>query len=189
VVEGGGVFLQPSPFWGWDTPQTTFRDEPGFTTVKTDAEGVRLRAETVAPLLLAIHIEGRALESGERIDTRESVLAALRARRVYATNGPRILLRIRLDGDEMGSILEAAAIRSETQQLEVRVASPLPLAQVDLVRGRAGREPSVDSVQIAGDREWSEWRTIPRLEAGEYVYVRAIQVDEGAAWSSPIFAR
>jgi hypothetical protein len=63
------------------------------------------------------------------------------------------------------------------------------LAQVDLVRGRAGGEPSVESVELAGEREWSERRTIPRLDAGEYVYVRAIQVDEGAAWSSPIYAR
>jgi hypothetical protein len=121
--------------------------------------------------------------------TRESVLEALRARRVYATNGPRILLRMLLDGSEMGSILEAAAIRAENQQLEVRVASPLPLARVDLVRGRAGGEPTVDSVQITGEREWSVRKEIPRLAAGEYVYLRAIQADEGAGWSSPIYAR
>jgi hypothetical protein len=89
----------------------------------------------------------------------------------------------------MGSILEAASIQSENQQLEVRVASPLPLARVDLVRGRTGREPTVDSLRIAGEREWSVRKEIPRLEAGEYVYVRAIQADEGAAWSSPIYAR
>jgi hypothetical protein len=40
--------------------------------------------------------------------TREAVLAALRARRVYATNGPRIFLRTTLDGvHEMGTALES----------------------------------------------------------------------------------
>ena len=42
-----------------------------------------------------------AILSEER--TREGVLAALRARRVYATNGPRILLRAALGGHPMGS--------------------------------------------------------------------------------------
>ncbi len=32
-------------------------------------------------------------------------------------------------------------------------------------------------------------RSIPSLKAGEYHYVRVVQEDEGAAWSSPIFVR
>jgi len=182
----------------WDTPRRIYHPVRGNFVRDALGRGYRLGfigsgdSHDGHPGLPQIASPARtgglaAILGAER--TRASVLEALRARRVYATNGPRILLRMRLDGDEMGAILAAAAIRSETQELEVRVASPLPLAQVDLVRGRAGGEPSVDSVKLAGEREWSERRTIPRLEAGEYVYVRAIQVDEGAAWSSPIYAR
>ena len=37
-------------------------------------------------------------------------------------------------------------------------------------------------------REWSGRLSVPRLQAGEYLYLRVVQVDSGAAWSSPFFA-
>jgi hypothetical protein len=82
-----------------------------------------------------------------RTATREAILEALRARRTYATSGPRILLRVALDGEPMGSVVGAAPSRT----LAVEVVAPVPLAP------------------------------------GEYVYVRAVQEDDGAAWSSPFF--
>ena len=67
IAEGGALFLQVSPFWGWSTPQVTHPERPGFTTVETTAEGIRLEANTLDQQLLGIRITGRALAAGERI--------------------------------------------------------------------------------------------------------------------------
>ena len=115
--------------------------------------------------------------------TRESVLAALRARRVYATNGPRILLRTALGAHPMGSTIAVPPGGSASEQLFVSVISPQPLERVDLIR--SGRV--VDSMQLAGERDVQLEREVSDLRPGEYVYVRAVQRDGGAAWSSPIY--
>jgi len=72
IVEGGSVFLQPSPFWGWSTPQHVDPGRRGYTTATTDAEGVALELETFGvgnrqTQPLAIRVTGRALAEGERI--------------------------------------------------------------------------------------------------------------------------
>jgi hypothetical protein len=115
--------------------------------------------------------------------TRESVLAALRARRVYATNGPRILLRTALGAHPMGSTLSVGPGESASQPLFVSVVSPQPLERVDLIR--SGRV--VDSMELAGERDVTLEREVSDLRPGEYVYVRAVQRNGGAAWSSPIY--
>jgi hypothetical protein len=112
--------------------------------------------------------------------TREGVLAALRARRVYATNGPRIVLNATLDGAAMGSRVSAG--RSST--LQVLVVGTAALKRVDVVRRREG-------IRIYSGKGSPEMRITERvtdLTAGEYLYVRAVQQDGGAAWSSPFFA-
>ena len=60
--------------------------------------------------------------------TRESVLEALRARRVYATNGARIFLRVTLDDEfEMGSVLPPRGPHApDTHPLDNPVAAPAP---------------------------------------------------------------
>jgi hypothetical protein len=45
----------------------------------------------------------------------------------------------------------------------------------------------VDGVATEGRLEVVLQRPVEALRAGEYIYVRAIQEDGGAAWSSPIF--
>ena len=115
--------------------------------------------------------------------SRESILSSLRARRVYATNGPRIWLRFALDGRPMGSTsIEASA---PEQQLDVAVATLEPIDRVELIRSGG----QIDRLPAPGVREWSMQQRIPRLEAGEYIYLRVVQVDGGAAWSSPIYAQ
>ncbi len=115
--------------------------------------------------------------------TREAVYAALVQRRCYATNGPRILLRVALDGHPMGAAVKARELaRSAT--LYLRVVAPEPLERVDLVR--SGEIAS--SLDLEGRLEAELHTEVEGLEAGEYVYVRAVQRDGGAAWSSPIFA-
>jgi len=111
--------------------------------------------------------------------TREAVLAALRARRVYATNGPRILLHATLDGAPMGAVVGP----SPESALEVLVVAPAALERLDLVRSGE----VVRTVPAEGDREMRLEETVRDLSPGEYVYVRAVQEDGGAAWSSPFF--
>ena len=122
-----------------------------------------------------------AILSEER--TREGVLAALRARRVYATNGPRILLRTALGSHPMGSSITVGPGGSMSEVLFVSVISPQPLERIDLIR--SGRV--ADTMQLAGERDVTVERRVEGLRPGEYVYVRAVQRDAGAAWSSPIY--
>jgi hypothetical protein len=110
--------------------------------------------------------------------TRESVLAALRARRVYATNGPRIVLDAELEGRPMGSAVPA----SDSLRLVVKVIAAGALERVDLVAdGRV-----VDSVPGEEQRNIAFESTI-RSDGPGVLYVRAIQTDGGTAWSSPFF--
>ena len=114
--------------------------------------------------------------------TREDVYEALRARRTYATNGPRILLRAALAGQPIGSELEAPP-PGEPAMLWVRVIACAPLRRVDLIRSGQLEQ----SVEGNGVVELSRQFELTGLAPGEYVYVRAIQEDGGTAWSTPFF--
>jgi hypothetical protein len=115
-------------------------------------------------------------------NTREAVLDALRARRVYATNGARIWLNVELDGEPMGSALQEPA-RTREQQLRIEAAGTAPIAHVDIIRsGEVTR-----SVGTSGRHEWDTTESIRALGRGDYVYVRVVQEDGRAAWSSPIY--
>jgi hypothetical protein len=111
--------------------------------------------------------------------TRDAVLEALRARRSYATNGPRIVLDVTLDGRPMGASLPAGAGGT----LAIRVAAPGPIEAVELVTA-AGVIASSDG---AGQRSLGLESAVPDLAGGRWLYVRVRQSDGGAAWSSPFF--
>ncbi len=126
--------------------------------------------------------------------TREAVYEALRARRVYATSGPRILLRVSFGGYRMGAEVPASGRGEAPREQEIvpgigrhtlvtRVIAPGALERIDVVR--SGQV--VESVACRGERECAFGGEIPDLVAGEYLYVRAIQEDGGAAWSSPFY--
>ena len=110
--------------------------------------------------------------------TRQSVLETLRARRVYATNGPRIVLEATFDGRPMGSTLEAPG----SGELRVRAVGSTVIRQIDLIRSGA----VVESHPATGT-EAVVVRAVEKLARGEYLYVRVVQEDGGAAWSSPFF--
>jgi hypothetical protein len=114
--------------------------------------------------------------------TREGVLAAMRARRTYATNGPRIILRFSIDDTPMGGTLPPSK-DGDLHALAVRVIGTAPVERLDLIR--SGR---VVLTAEQTEAEVSFATRIPRLEPGEYVYVRVVQRDGGLAWSSPVFA-
>jgi hypothetical protein len=113
--------------------------------------------------------------------TRAGILDALRARRTYATNGPRIWLRTWLDGNEMGSMIPPSV--APAHELRFVVAAPAPVERVDVIRSGE----VVNVVPGSGRRELSETLSIPSLRSGEYVYVRVVQEEGGAAWSSPVY--
>ena len=108
------------------------------------------------------------------------VLRALRDRDVYATSGPRILLTTTLGGHRMGQTAEASSLPPRAI-LRVDVLATAPLEHLDIVRSGAVQRHQAQGLELH--------RTFPleQLSPGEYVYVRVIQVDRGAAWSSPIF--
>jgi hypothetical protein len=121
-----------------------------------------------------------AILTGDR--TREGVRAALRERRCYATNGPRIVLRASIDGRRMGETVPASEAGASAQ-LILRVVATAPLATIEVVRSGeiAARLDGGGSLELLTTLE------LEPLRAGEYLYVRAVQEDEGAAWSSPFF--
>jgi hypothetical protein len=122
-----------------------------------------------------------AILSEER--TREGVLRALRERRVYATNGARIVLRVALGGTPIGGVVPVAKGASRRETLFVQVTGTAPLERLELVRSGA----VVDGLAFDGQLEAALASELADLSAGETVYVRVVQSDGGAAWSSPIF--
>lgn len=115
--------------------------------------------------------------------TRDSVLEALRARRVYATSGARIVLRTSLAGHRMGEAFTAESLGGKPAELRIHIVGTAPLASVEVVRSGtiyAGMEGG-DQGEVIANLDLED------LQAGEYVYVRVIQSDNGMAWSSPFF--
>jgi hypothetical protein len=113
--------------------------------------------------------------------TRESLFAALRARRCYGTTGDRIILRFSIDGQPMGSILPAS---DAARSLCVEVQGTTEVDRVEVVHDLAvaqtfrSRQP--------GDISLVATQQIPPGASGFY-YVRVIQKDDERAWSSPIW--
>ncbi len=128
-------------------------------------------------------------------NTREAVFAALRARRVYATNGERIFLRYSLGDADMGGTIPAGGAHPT---LRCRVIGTEPIERVDVVLGVRLAAPDaegyrlagsvVDSIPAEGRRVFSFEGEVPALEAGEYLYLRVVQQGRGVAWSSPVWA-
>ena len=114
--------------------------------------------------------------------TRDGVLEALRARRVYATNGQRIFLQATLDGVPMGSVMAVTAAGNPAR-LSVLAVGESGFDRIDVIRGPAVVHsiPGEQRARIGFTEE------VRDLRPGETVYVRAVQSDGGAAWSSPFF--
>jgi len=113
--------------------------------------------------------------------TRESVLDAMRARRVYATSGPRILLFADIAGHAMGRTVLARELGSEAS-LSLEVHGTAPIERIDVVRSG----DIIASLPLA-EHDALVSLPLPDLDAGEYVYVRVLQTDGGLAWTSPLY--
>lgn len=105
VAVGGAVHLQVSPFWGWSTPQTERETALGYTTIATDAQGVHLSAETLDQQLLAIHVGGRRLREGERIEITYGAGPAGALADRYAERESRFWVAVDGDGDSVRELI------------------------------------------------------------------------------------
>ena len=117
--------------------------------------------------------------------TREGVLQAFRKRRVYATNGPRMLLRTAFGSYGMGMTAPVPDPDADGpgDHLFIHVVAETPLERVDVIR----RGNEVRTIPAEGKLEIGVQVQLDDIRAGDFVYVRAIQQDLGTAWSSPIF--
>jgi hypothetical protein len=112
--------------------------------------------------------------------THDAVWEALRARRVYATTGERILLSFEMDGHPMGAEYET----SDAPHARIHVCGTAQVARVDLIRD-AHRAATWDGAE----RDLAiEWTDPAPLAGAHYYYVRVTQSNGAYAWSSPIWA-
>ncbi len=174
IAEGGTVYLQSSSFWGWSPPQDIDATLPGYTVAATSAEGVTLETETFAAGLVAVHIRGRELASGERL--RIVYGAGERGARVdrYAESGSRIWIAVDGDGDGIRGLVpgppEVDVVAAAAQRLVLTLPSVvrpgesarLTIATVDAV-GNAG-SAAAHSIEVSSSPPGLE---LPeRLEIG-----------------------
>ena len=115
--------------------------------------------------------------------TRESLWEAFFARRVYATNGPRMALCTEIDGHPMGS--EIRAEPGESLALSVWVCLDGMMDRIEIMRDDVvlhtlhGPDNQVEEFS-------AELELTTAAEPHAY-YVRIFQTDGGRAWSSPIW--
>lgn len=112
--------------------------------------------------------------------SRADLLACLRARRTYATSGPRIVVRASMAGRPMGADVEAG-----DHELRCVVHATAPVDRVDVIRSGevVGSVPGDDRLDL------SFGLPLDGLARDEYVYLRVVQRDRHAAWTSPFFIR
>lgn len=114
--------------------------------------------------------------------TREAILEALRARRVYATTGCRAVLRFHMGEVTMGGVVELETPRQE-RKLSISVLGDAPIAHMTLVKNN---EP-VYKQQGADLLEAWEWTDPEPAHQGDYYYARISQTDGHWIYSSPIW--
>ena len=68
-------------------------------------------------------------------------------------------------------------------ELFLQLIGTAPFEHLDLVR----RGQPVERFPLEGRWEAALQKTVEGLVAGDWLYVRAQQIDNGVAWSSPIF--
>jgi hypothetical protein len=112
--------------------------------------------------------------------TRENLLAALRARRCWASNGRRIVLDLQVDGTPMGGALSAGlGTRVHASVSATATATPV---EIELLRNGE----VVDRVRCATTSCTLD--TDARVdEPHTFLYARVSQAGGGRAWSSPVW--
>lgn len=115
--------------------------------------------------------------------SRESLWEAFFARRVYATNGPRIALAVEVNGCPQGSEVTVAPGEQAVMSFWTRLDGWLD--RIEIMRN----DVLVATLQGAGNQitEFSDELDICAEEIPHAYYVRVFQTDGGRAWSSPVW--
>ena len=131
--------------------------------------------------------------------TREGIYEALRARRTYATNGPRIVVRASYAGWPIGAGIPAGAAAAgeigpiagvPERTLVVRAVAPGEIDRIEVISRQSAASAgglAGEALCGEGERECSLTVALPVFRPGGYLYLRVIQRDGGAAWTSPFF--
>ena len=115
--------------------------------------------------------------------SREALWEAFFARRVYATNGPRIALRVEVNGCPQGG--EVVIAPGEDAVLSFWTRLDGLLDRVEIVR-----DDALMATFRGTDNRIAEFSDELKLDVGEdphAYYVRVFQTDGGRAWSSPVW--
>jgi len=119
-------------------------------------------------------------------DTRGAIYDALKQRLCWATTGPRIVVWFRRGTTRMGGEVAAgdpsADDASPYSGFAIGTGS---LARVEFVKNGAIVAAREGDGSPVASLDWID----PARAAGDWVYLRVIQSDGHAAWSSPIFTR
>jgi hypothetical protein len=79
--------------------------------------------------------------------------------------------------------LAKASVAGVEETLVVQAIGTAPIARVEVIHDRE----VVQALDGEGRREiLARWQ-VPPLDTGDFIYVRVVQEDGGAAWSSPWF--
>jgi hypothetical protein len=106
IAEGGSVFFQVPPFWGWSTPQVAYPGRPGHVELSTDVPGLTWNAETVDAQLLRVTFEERGLRAGERLRLTYGAGARGALGDRFAEACSRFVFAVDADGDGVRATLE-----------------------------------------------------------------------------------
>lgn len=114
--------------------------------------------------------------------TRPAILEAIRARRCYATNGCRPILRFHSGATPMGSVIRVSEA-DVPRDLTITVVGDAPIGNVAVVKNNE----VAASIEGTGLLFSETWRDDSPAKTGDYYYARITQIDGGQAWSSPIW--
>lgn len=163
-------------------------NEPGFGNARWALQtGFRLGLVGVSddhhtdepPVLLGTGLTGCRVDALARAD----LLAALRERRCYATNGERIQLDFDVDGTLMGGELSAPLDSTVTANVSVMgtdTPSAIEILQNGVVVARK-TDCAASGCMFSAP--------VPVTDLRNFVYARVQQQNNGRAWSSPVWVR
>tara|TARA_R110002126_G_scaffold25583_6_gene87520 strand:- start:34043 stop:36022 length:1980 start_codon:yes stop_codon:yes gene_type:complete len=103
IATGGVIQFQPESSFDWSPPQTSDADRLGYTTFRTEAEGVEL-VEQRASRVLRLKVEGRALLEGETVEIVYGAGAGAKTD-PYADRAARLWLQVDGDGDGVSAFV------------------------------------------------------------------------------------
>lgn len=129
--------------------------------------------------------------------TREALFEAMRARRIYATRGARVIMRLDVDGIPMGGVLESPVDSAGTRRIRITAEADFPTGWLQTLTIMRVHDGLVETVLFVRGEERS-LRAVAEevLEAGESAFYWAEVTLDGQnldfgseAWTSPVKVR